>query len=198
MWSLADSLTELEKDLSYRPARISAHSDMPYAIFVYPPTQEFAMRKHLRLFSIKLSQNQGRQVKFLSIARMVWDTIRIYGLEDLYKTEMLRGFDAAQKHVHQLITGSDFKPLTETVLEKISNLTPDDNVVFLVRAGGFAPSICSTSWLLEDLHGKTDVPTIVFYPGSVEAGSDLRFFSLPVRGDSGAYNYRVKIYGVVS
>ncbi|HPU93802.1 MAG TPA: DUF1788 domain-containing protein [Candidatus Saccharicenans sp.] len=198
MKSLADSLIELEKDLSYRPARISAHSDMPYAIFVYPPAEEFSMRKHLRLFSIKLSQNHGRQVKFLSIARMVWDTIRIYGLEDLYKTEMLRGFGAAQKHVHQLITGPDFKPLTETVMEKISNLTPDDNVVFLVRAGGFAPSICSISWLLEGLHGKTDVPIIVFYPGSVEAGSDLRFFNLPVRGNLGAYNYRVKIYGVVS
>ena len=198
MRSLADYLRELETDLSFHPPRIAAHSDMPYAIFVYPPVDEFALRKQLRLLSIKLSQNHGRRVTFLSISQLAWDTLKTFGLSDLYKTESLRGFMAAEQHIHQLITAPDFKPLTESVLEKISSLSPDNDVVFLVRAGGFAPNICRTSWLLEGLHNRTTVPIILFYPGSAEAGTDLRFFDLPSQGSLGAYNYRVKLYGVIS
>jgi hypothetical protein len=198
MRSLADSLGELETDLSFRPPRIAAHSDMPYAIFVYPPVDEFSLRKQLRHLSIKLYQNHGRRVTFLSISQLVWDTLKIYGLSDLYKTEALRGFMAAEQHIHQLITSPDFKPLTDSVLEKISSLSPDNDVVFLVRAGGFAPNICRTSWLLEGLHNRTTVPIVLFYPGSAETGTDLRFFDLPSQGSLGAYNYRVKLYGVIS
>jgi hypothetical protein len=198
MRSLADSLSELEADLSFHPPHIAAHSDMPYAIFVYPPVDEFALRKQLRLLSIKLSQNYNRRVTFLSISQLVWDTLKTFGLSDLYKTESLRGFIAAEQHIHQLITSPDFKPLTDSVLEKISFLSPDSDVVFLVRAGGFAPNICRASWLLEGLHNRTTVPIILFYPGSAETGTDLRFFDLPSQGSLGAYNYRVKLYGVIS
>ncbi len=198
MRSLVDSLLELEKDLSFRPHRIAAHSDMPYAIFVYPPTDEFPLRKQLRLLSIKLAQKHGRKVTFISISRLVWDTLRVFGLDDVYKTESLRGLPAAQQHIHQLITSPDFKPISDSVLEKLSSLSADNDVVFLVRAGGFAPYICRASWLLESLHNKTSVPVIFFYPGSAEVGTDLRFFNLPAKGGIGAYNYRVKLYGVVS
>jgi hypothetical protein len=40
------------------------------------------------------------------------------------------------------------------------------------------------------------VPVVCFYPGSAEAGTDLRFYDLPVEGGLGVYNYRVKVYGV--
>ena len=43
--------------------------------------------------------------------------------------------------------------------------------------------------------GRTMVPIILFYPGSVEGGADLRFMNLEDRPNLGAYNYRVKIYG---
>jgi hypothetical protein len=198
MRSLVDSLEELEKDLSFHPPRIAAHSDMPYAIFVYPPADEFTLRKHLRLFSIKLSQNYGRRVTFISIARLVWDLLKASGLGDLYETELLRGFAAAERHIHQLITSPDFKLITDSVLEKISSLSPETDVVFMVRAGGFAPNICRTSWLLEGLHNRTSVPIILFYPGRAESGTDLRFFDLPTQSSLGAYNYRVKLYGVIS
>jgi hypothetical protein len=39
------------------------------------------------------------------------------------------------------------------------------------------------------------VPSVLFYPGSAEVGTDLRFYDLPVEGSLGVYNYRVKIYG---
>jgi hypothetical protein len=198
MPSLAESIKQLESDLSAQPMRIAAHSDMPFAIFRYPPEEEFALRKQLRLLAITLSQNHGRKVTFISIARIVWKTIRDFGEADLFKTEDLRGFDAAQNHIKQLLTSVDFRPTAESVLKKIALLKPERDIVFLVRAGGFAPYIYSTSQLLDRLHNRTLVPVVVFYPGGAEVGTDLRFFNLPIMGSSGAYNYRVRIYGVQS
>lgn len=198
MRSLAEALTELERDLTARPIRIAAHSDMPFAIFHYPPRDEFYLRKQLRLLAIGLSQNHGKKVTFISLARIVWETVRKFGVNDLFETERLRGFDAAQKHVNQLLTSTDFKPVAESVLEQMQGLSPVGDVVFLVRAGGFAPYIYRTSQLLDHLHNRTLVPTILFYPGSAEVGTDLRFFDLPIKGTLGVYNYRVKIYGAQS
>jgi hypothetical protein len=195
MSSLADAIEELEADLVAKPIRIAAHRDMPFAIFRYAPQEEFALRKKLRLLAIKLAQEHGQLVKFISLARIALDTVREFGEEDLFKTEELRGFEAAQRHVNQLLTSADFKPAADSVLDAISGLSPARDVVFLVRAGGFAPYIFRTSQLLDSLHNRTLVPVILFYPGSVEAGTDLRFFDLPIKGTPGVYNYRVKIYG---
>ncbi len=195
MQSLDESIKQLESDLSARPMRIAAHRDMPFAIFRYSPQDEYVLRKQLRLLAIGLSQNHAIKVTFISLARIVWDTISEFGESDLYQTETLRGFDAAQKHINQLLTSSDFKPAAESVLQKMSSLVPDKDVVFLVRACGFAPYIYRTSHLLDNLHNRTLVPIILFYPGKVEVGTDLRFFDLPVKGALGVYNYRVKIYG---
>ena len=41
--------------------------------------------------------------------------------------------------------------------------------------------------------GKTKVPAILFYPGSIEGTTGLRFMDLKDRDALG--NYRVKIYG---
>lgn len=196
MRSLVESLKELESDLTSRPMRIAAHSDMPFAIFCYPPQEEFTLRKHLRLLSISLSQNHGLRVTFISIARLVWETIYEFGEDELFRTEQLRGFESAQKHINQLLTSKDFKPIYQSVLKKMENLSPEKDIVFLVRIGGFAPYIYRSSQLLDHLHNQTLVPTILFYPGSVEVGTDLRFYDLPVKGSLGVYNYRVKIYGV--
>ena len=196
MASLVESIKQLEGDLAARPIRIAAHSDMPFAIFRYPPHEEFALRKQLRLLAITLAQDHARKVTFMSIAHIVWDTIRSFGENDLFKTEAFRGFDAAQRHINQLLTSSDFRPAADSVLEKMAPLSPEKDVVFLVRAGGFAPYIYRTSHLLDNLHNRTLVPVVLFYPGSAEVGTDLRFFDLPTKGTSGVYNYRVRIYGV--
>ena len=198
MPSLVDSIKELESDLAARPIRIAAHSDMPFAIFIYPPFEEFVLRKQLRLLAITLNQNHGRQVKFVSLASIVWETIHQFDENDLFKTEALRGLYAAQLHINKLITSSDFQPAADSVLSKMVSLNPEKDVVFLVRAGGFAPYIYRTSQLLDSLHNRTLVPIILFYPGSAEAGTDLHFYDLPTKGSPGAYNYRVRIYGAKS
>ena len=195
MSSLADTFKQLEKDLGSNPVRIAAHSDMPFAIFRYDPTEEFSFRKHLPLFAVKLKNNHSRSVTYISLARIMWETAEEFGIEDLYQTERVRGFDSAQRHLNQLLTSQDFKPAADSILEKMSSLDPQKDCVFLVRAGGFAPGIFRTSTLLDTLHNRTRVPVVLFYPGSVEGGTDLKFYNLSASGGIGTYNYRVNIYG---
>ena len=197
--SLVDNLKILEADLVAQPIRIAAHSDMPFAIFRYAPSDEFTLRRQLRLLAISMEQKHRKHVTFISLSRLVWDVIRKQeGVEYLFKTEVLRGFRAAQEHINHLLTSKDFQPAPDALMEIMENLKPESNVVFLIRAGGFAPFIYRCSLLLDGLHRRTMVPSILFYPGSAAVGTDLRFFDLPVQGTPGVYNYRVKVYGVES
>jgi len=196
MISLEDSLKHLESDLVAQPMRLAAHSDMPFAIFRYQPCNEFLLRKSLRLLAFSLSQNHHREVVFVSISQLVWDIVRKFeGTDYLFKTESVRGFRTAQEHINKLLTSPDYRPVAEELLAYIQHLDPAKHVLFLVRAGGFAPFIYRCSALLDGLHHQTMVPSVLFYPGSAEVGTDLRFYDLPVDGTLGVYNYRVKIYG---
>ena len=199
MSSWDDSLDQLKSDLTAHPMRIAAHQDMPFAIFRYAPSDEFLLRKQLRLMAIALQQEHGRKVTFISLSRLVWDVVRTHGGTDyLYKTESTRGFHAAQQHVNHLLTSPDFQPASDALLLAMEALNPDKDVVFLVRAGGFAPGIFRVSVLLDGLHRQTKVPVILFYPGSARVGTDLRFYDIPADGNLGVYNYRVRVYGAES
>jgi Domain of unknown function (DUF1788) len=70
---------------------------------------------------------------------------------------------------------------------------PGENIVFLTRVAAMAPGIYHASKLLDQMQGKTRVTTILFYPGSIEGTTGLRFMDLKDRDALG--NYRVKIYG---
>ena len=195
--SLDQAIDQLLQDLISRPIRIAAHSDMPFAIFRYDTAAEFPLRKKLRLLSTKLVQDGGRKVTFISLAKIVWETAIEFGIDDLLKTEEYRGFDFAQCHLEKLLSSPDFRPAAKTIANKMLslNLNKENDVVFLVRAGGLAPAILRSSVILDDLHNRTDVPVVLFYPGDMGAGADLHFYSLPYYSNLGAYNYRVKIYG---
>jgi hypothetical protein len=196
MSSLERDLKQLEEDLVAVPLRISVHHDLPFAIFRYDPGDEFELRKRLRLFAFGLEQNHGKQVHFLSLAELVWRVISDQeGLEYLIKVEKQRGFKAGQDHVNNLLSKPDFRPIANEVLKRIEGLDPQKDMVFLVRAGGFAPVIYRPSVLLDELHRQTMLPIIFFYPGGARGATDLCFYNLPGSGGVGAYNYRVKVYG---
>jgi hypothetical protein len=55
-----------------------------------------------------------------------------------------------------------------------------------------APAIYQMSKLLEEMHGLTLVTTILFYPGTIEGESGLRFMGSQDRVSSSSY--RVKVY----
>jgi hypothetical protein len=197
MSSLDKNLRTLEEDLVADPMRISAYHNLPFAIFRYSPEEEFELRKQLRLFAFGLDQNHGKQVRFVSLAEMVWKVIsEEQGLDYLFKVEKTRGFKAGQDHVNNLLSSPHFRPISDEVLKRFEGLDPGKDLVFLVRAGGFAPVIYRPSVLLDELHKRTMVPVVFFYPGGAKGSTDLCFYNLPGSGGAGAYNYRMKVYGV--
>lgn len=192
---LVEQLEILRADLTSEPMRISAYHDLPFAIFRYNPEQEYECRNHLRLLATQLSQNHRRHVTFISLAQLVWVAIqKTRGLKQIVELEQDRGFDAAQQTVHNILAKPKFVPLADTLLARLKPLAPSHDIVFLVRAAALAPAIYSCSALLNELHGKTMIPIVLFYPGTADSQTNLRFMNIPER-DTGPYNYRVKIYG---
>lgn len=129
MSSLEQSLKELERDLVAHPMRIAAHSEMPFAILRYDPTEEFALRRQLRLLTFSLAQNHHRTAVLISLSRLVWKIVeKCEGTEYLFKTEQLRGVRAAQEHINRLLSSQDYRPIGDELMERIQ---PLDNRCFL-------------------------------------------------------------------
>jgi hypothetical protein len=196
MSSIEDQLKALEEDLAFNPVRISAYHDLPFAIFRYDPWDEFECRKRLRLAAISLEQNHHKKVTFISLGELLWEVIKkTEGIEAIISVEKQMGFEKAQDTVFSLLSSSDFMPLPDILNDCLKGLDPLRDIVFLVRAGALAPSLYRCSNLLDQMHGRTMVPIILFYPGTSEGKTDLRFMNIQERARSGIYNYRVKIYG---
>jgi hypothetical protein len=83
--------------------------------------------------------------------------------------------------------------LPDALTERLRRLDPEKHIAFLMRASAMAPAIYHMSKLLDEMQGRTLVPTILFYPGTLEGTTGLRFMALKDREALG--NYRVKIYG---
>lgn len=190
---LKDRIALLESDLLATPPRISTYSDLPFAILRYDPWEEWKARHEIRLLSARL-RNAGREVVIISMASLLWEAIeRCEGLEAIVQLEVERGFDAAQEQVNVYLSDPDWSPLADMLADKLKTLDRERTVAFLVRAGAMAPAIYQMSRLLDEMKGRTEVPAVLFYPGTLEGSRGLRFVNLPERETQG--NYRVKIYG---
>lgn len=196
MSSLAEEFKVLENDLTSQPMRISAYHDLPFAIFRYDPKEELKCRNHIRLLAHSLEANHHKKVTFISLGKILWQVIdETEGMDSIIITETQLGFTRAQQTVYSLLSDRDFFPLADILETRLKKLNPTINIVFLVRAGALSPAIYRCSALLDQLHGRVLVPIILFYPGSIEGQTSLRFMNLPDRDNVGPYNYRVKIYG---
>ncbi len=171
-----------------RPA-ISAYHDMPYAIFRYPPQEEFAVRRQTALLSTRLEQ-VGKRVTSISLAECMREGLEAEGLdtEALADAERLVGLEETIETIHQIL--SEYRPLDDLVAARIpAGADPLRDVIFIVRAGALFP-IYRTSSLLEQLKGKVHVPAVLFYPGLLDGAAGLRFM-----GELEAeHNYRPKIF----
>lgn len=171
-----------------RPA-ISAYHDMPYAIFRYPPEQEFDVRQQTALLTTRLEQ-AGKRVTTISLAACLTEALEAEGLttDAMIEAEKSVGLDPTIETIHQVI--SEYRPLDELVAARI----PDDadplrDLVFIVRAGALFP-VYRTSSLLEQLKGKVDVPAVLLYPGEMDGAAGLRFMGVL----DAEHNYRPKIF----
>jgi hypothetical protein len=190
--SLKERFDRLGRDLIAKPIRITVHQNLPFAILRYDPGEEWEMRRQARLLGARLLSH-SKEVVSISLAELLWDAIdKSEGIDAVVQLERERGFEAAQEQVTTYLSDDDWRPLPNLLAERMKPLDPTRHVVFLTRAGSMAPALYQMSKLLEEMHGRTKVPTILFYPGTVEGESGLRFMGCQERVSPSSY--RVKIY----
>ena len=193
MPSLKDRIELLENDLKAVPSRISVYHDLPFAILRYDPTEEWELRREVKLLATRLEAT-GKEVHEIRMSEFLWRAIdETAGLDEVVGLERTRGYLAAQGQVTTYLSDRDWRPLAGLLAERLANLDPSKNIVFLTRVAAMSPGIFHMSMLLDKMHGKNKVATILFYPGSIEGTTGLRFMDLKDRDALG--NYRVKIYG---
>ncbi|MGV8073346.1 MAG: BREX protein BrxB domain-containing protein [Syntrophobacteraceae bacterium] len=185
---LTETLEPALRELDPR-MRISAYHDMPYAIFRYPPEDEFALRAEISLLKTRLEQ-AGKRVTCISLAECMAEALRAEGIEtdSLIEAETTVGLDAVIQTVHNVL--SEYQPLDKLVATKIpEDYDPLRDIVFIYRAGALFP-LYRTSSLLEQLKGKVHVPCILFYPGVLDGAAGLCFMGVL----DAEHNYRPRIF----
>jgi hypothetical protein len=187
-----DRLTGQMEPLLKQPdprQQISAYHDMPYAIFRYPPDEEFPLRQEITLLRTRLEQI-GKRVTIISLAECLSEALEAEGMgpEALVAAEKSVGLDATVETVFQILT--EYQPLDGLVARRIpQDADPLRDLVFIVRAGALFP-MYRTSALLEQLKGKVQVPAVLFYPGEFDGAAGLRFMGVL----DAEHNYRPKIF----
>ena len=182
--------TTLEPVLSEADPRpkISAYHDMPYAIFRYPPEDEFAMRTEIGLLRTRLSQ-KGKDITVISLAECLDEALEAHApIERLADAERDVSLAKAIETVHEVL--ASYAPLVDLVINKLPpNPDPLRNMVFIVRAGALF-SLYRVFSLLEQLKGHVNIPAVLFYPGEQDGGAGLRFMNVI----DAEHNYRPKIF----
>lgn len=170
-----------------RPS-ISAYHDMPFAVFHYPPQSEFAIRTEVNLLKTRLEQH-GKRVTVVSLAECLFAAVpAVVPADALIEGEKSVGLGKTIETLHQIL--SEYRPLAELVVQRIpASTVPQQDIVFLVRAGALFP-IYRTSSLLEQLKGLVHAPTVLFYPGATDGAAGLRFMDAL----DAEHNYRPKIF----
>lgn len=191
--SLAERLALLETDLKAVPPRISVYHDLPFAILRYDPTEEWTLRREVRLLATRLEE-ADKDVHIIPLSELLWQAIAsTEGLEAVVALERERGYVAAQDQVTTYLSDRDWCPLADLLAHRLAPYDPARSIAFLTRVAAMAPGMYHMSKLLDQMQGKTRVTTILCYPGSIEGTTGLRFMDLKDREALG--NYRVKIYG---
>ncbi len=170
-------------------ARLSAYHDMPYAIFHYPPEDEFDLRGELDLLATRL-ENKGKRVTRVSLAECLFDAIAAegYSAQDMLENEPVTGVHTMVDTVHSFLESS--RPLVELVAARLpSERSPTKDVVLLNRTGALFP-VYRANALLEQMKGRLNVPAVLFYPGEMEGPTGLRFMGV-LDPD---FNYRPRIF----
>ena len=199
MSSLKDSIAPLESDLKAVPPRISVYHDLPFAIMRYNPTDEWELRREIKLLATRL-EAVGKEVHIIPMSELLWTALdKVYekdddeGFEAIVALEKQRGYVEAQQQLTTYLSSKVWVPLWELLADRLAPINPENSVVFLTRVAAMSPGIFHMSMLLDKMHGRTKATTILFYPGSIEGTTGLRFMELKDRDALG--NYRVKIYG---
>ena len=185
---LTEDLEPLLSLTDPRP-RISAYDHLPFAIFLYPPEDEFAVQEEAVRLATRLG-NQGKRVTSVSLSVCLWTALERdgYTLEELTEAEKDSGWEAMAQTLHDILRKT--QPLEDLVAEQVPDgAQPEKDIVMILRAGALFP-FYRTSALLENLSGLVTVPTVLFYPGTLDGPAGLRFMGTLAP----EHNYRPKIF----
>lgn len=168
--------------------QISAYHDMPYAIFHYDPEDEFELRSQVTMLETRLSQ-RGKRVARISLAECLSAAMEsVQPLDSWFEAERTQGLESMVETIHATL--AEYAPLVDLVAERMpSDPDPLRDVVLITRTGALFP-VYRTFSLLEQLKGRVEVPTVLFYPGTLDGAAGLRFMGVM----DAEHNYRPKIY----
>jgi hypothetical protein len=167
--------------------QLSAYHDMPYALFRYDPEEEFELRKQVTLLETRLTQ-KGKRIHRVSLAECLEEAMRSQrSLEEWFEAERQSDVQTVVETVHAVL--SEYCPLVDLVASRMPHESdPFRDIVFIMRTGALFPMYRTFS-LLEQLKGRVNAPTILFYPGVLDGPSGLRFMGVL----EAEHNYRPKI-----
>lgn len=185
-----ERLQDLQIVLEGRDPRpsLSAYAGMPCAIFWYPPDDEFDLRSELVRLRTRL-EAAGKAVHVISLAQCVREALEAHvSAEDLASSEECPGLDEALQTANFIL--SNERPLDAVVASHLpTDQDPLRDIVFIVRCGSVFP-FYRPHPLSEQLMGRLTVPAVLFYPGTLEGPTNLRFMGV-LDPDN---NYRPKIF----
>ena len=192
MSSLKERIRVLEADLVAQPMRHYSYHDLPFAVFCYLPNEEWEMRREVALLQTRVQNQTARQVVTISLAELLWQAIEeSEGLDAVAELEVREGFEAAQRQVQDYLSDSDWRPLPDLLAERLVSLDPSRHLVFILRAGALSPNIYRVSKLLDEMKGRTLVPSVLFMPATWEEATGLRFMGISENEGRGSYHTKV-------
>ncbi len=168
--------------------KMSAYHNLPCAIFHYLPEDEFELRREMSLLSTRLNQ-KGKVVVRISLAECLHEALAEQApVEKLADAERNLGVAVAVETVHEVL--ASYCPLVDLVAKRMPK-SPDPlrHIVFITRAGALFP-VYRAFPLLEQLQGRIEVPTVLFYPGVLDGAAGLKFMGIL----EPEHNYRPKIF----
>lgn len=194
MPSLKERVKTLEADLKASPMRHYIYHDLPFAIFCYPPEQEWEMRREVDLLKTRLEKDTDRAVVYISLAELLWQAVDgSEGIEAVVALEARNGFDTAQRQVQDYLSDPDWRPLPALLADRLAKLDPARHLAFIMRAGALAPNLYRVSKLLDEMKGQTKVPCVLFMPATTEGGNSLRFMGIAENEGRGSYHTKVYV-----
>src|ERR1700730_15627468 len=160
MSSLKDSIAPLESVLNDVPPRISVYHDLPFAIMRYDPTDEWELRREIKLLATRL-EAVGKEVHVVPMSELLWSALEKVqqkdddeGLEAVIELEKERGYVEAQLQVAMYLSSKVWIPLWDLLAERLASISSENSVVFLTRVAAMSPGIFHMSMLLDKMQGK--------------------------------------------
>src|SRR5882724_3464945 len=124
MSSLKERIELLESDLIAVPSRVSVYHDLPFAILRYDPTDEWELRREIKLLATRL-EAVGKEVHDVRMSELLWSALEQVhqkdddeGLEAIIALEKDRGYVEAQQQVTTYLSSQVWLPLWDLLAHK--------------------------------------------------------------------------------